>query len=74
MGAGINKEELFEEGFSEDDLAHMVGWDDNLIDPVQEGYIIAGNIVTSVSYNFVKWALAFGKMIGIDIPPKTFGL
>lgn len=52
----------------------MVGWDDNLTDPVQEGYIIAGNIVTSVSYNFVKWALAFGKMIGIDIPPKTFGL
>lgn len=72
--AGINKEELFEEGFSEDDLAYMVGWDDNLTDPVQEGYIIAGNVVTSVSYNFVKWALAFGKMIGIDIPPKTFGL
>lgn len=72
--AGINKEELLEEGFFEDDLAYMVGWDDNLTDPVQEGYIIAGNIVTSVSYNFVKWALAFGKMIGIDIPPKTFGL
>ena len=27
--AGINKEELFEEGFSESDLTEMVGWDDN---------------------------------------------
>lgn len=27
-----------------------------------------------LSYNFVRWALAFGKMLGIDLPPKTFGL
>ena len=72
--AGINKEEIFEEGFSESDLAEMVGWDDNLSKPVEAGYIIAGNIITSISYNFVKWALAFGKMLGIDIPAKTFGL
>ena len=72
--AGINKEELFEEGFSESDLAEMVGWDDNLSKPVEPGYIITGNIITSISYNFVKWALAFGKILGIDIPAKTFGL
>ena len=72
--AGINKEELFEEGFSESDLTEMVGWDDNLRKPVEEGYIITGNIITSISYNFVKWALAFGKMVGIDIPAKTFGI
>ena len=72
--AGINKEEIFEEGFSESDLAEMVGWDDNLSKPVEAGYIITGNIITSISYNFVKWALAFGKMLGIDIPAKTFGL
>ena len=72
--AGVNKEEVLEEGFSESDLAAMVGWDDNLSSPVEEGYIITGNIITSISYNFVKWALAFGKMLGIDISAKTFGI
>lgn len=70
--AGVNKEEIFEEGFSERDLAEMVGWDDNLSTPVKEGHMITDNIITSISYNFVKWALAFGKMLGIDIPAKTF--
>ena len=72
--AGINKEELMEEGFSEEDLAKMVGWDDNLQNPIEEGYIITNNIITSISYNFVKWGLAFGRMLGIEIPPATFGL
>ena len=72
--AGVNKEEIFEEGFSKSDLTEMVGWDDNIGKPVEDGYIITGNIITSISYNFVKWALAFGKTIGIDIPAKTFGI
>lgn len=72
--AGVNKEEIFEEGFSESDLAEMVGWEDNINKPIKDGYIITGNIITSISYNFVKWALAFGKMVGIDIPAKTFGI
>lgn len=72
--AGVNKEEIFEEGFSKSDLAEMVGWDDNINKPIKDGYIITGNIITSISYNFVKWALAFGKMVGIDIPAKTFGI
>ena len=72
--AGVNKEEIFEEGFSKSDLAGMVGWDDNINKPIKDGYIITGNIITSISYNFVKWALAFGKMVGIDIPAKTFGI
>ena len=72
---GVTKQTIkSEEGFSESDLAEMVGWDDNLRKPVEPGYIITGNIITSISYNFVKWALAFGKMLGIDIPAKTFGL
>lgn len=71
---GVNKEEILEEGFSEADLAKMIGWDDNLRTPIEEGYIISGNIITSVSYNFVKWALGFGKMIGIDIPGENFGV
>ena len=72
--AGVNKEEIMEEGFTEQDLEKMVGWDANLESPVKEGYIITDNIITSISYNFVKWGLAFGRMIGIDIQPETFGI
>jgi len=72
--AGVNKEEILEEGFSEDDLAKMIGWDDNLRTPIEEGYIISGNMITSVSYNFVRWALGFGKLLGIDIPSENFGV
>ena len=72
--AGVNREDLLEEGFTKDDMAGMVGWDDNLNDPVPEGYIITDNIITSVSYNFVKWALGFGKMLGLDIAPSMFGM
>jgi len=58
----------------EEDLAEMVGWDDNLRNPVEEGYIISDNIITSVSYNFVRWALGFGKKLGIDIAGENFGV
>lgn len=72
--AGINPEELAEEGFSGDDLALMHGWDANLAQPVPEGYIRSDNIITSVSYGFVRWALAFGAMLGIELSPRVFGL
>ena len=72
--AGVNREELAEEGFTADDLKLMTGWDDNLKNPIEEGYIVSDNIVTSVSYNFIKWTLAFGELIGIKLSPKTFGL
>lgn len=72
--AGVNPEELAEEGYTREDLALMTGWDEALHHPVPEGYIRAGNIVTSVSYGFVRWALAFGELLGIKLSPKTFGL
>lgn len=72
--AGVNKEDLFEEGFSEDDLVLMKGWDDNRTDPVKDGYIVTDKIVTSISYNFVRFGLKFGSMLGIDLSPKTFGI
>lgn len=72
--AGVNKDEIMEEGFSEQDLEKMIGWDDNLANPIKDGYIITGKIVTSVSYSFVRWGLAFAKMLGIDIPSQTFGI
>ena len=72
--AGINKEEIMEEGFSEEELSEMIGWDDNLKNPVQAGVLVTDNIVTSVSYNFVKFGLKFGAMLGIDLPPETLGM
>ena len=72
--AGVNPEELAEEGFTSVDLALMKGWDDCIKNPIPEGYIRAGNIVTSVSVHFIRWALAFGEMLGIQVSPGTFGL
>ena len=72
--AGVNPEDLAEEGYTAEDLALMKGWDECIKNPVQEGYIRAGNILTSVSYNFIRWTLAFGEMLGIKISPKTFGI
>ena len=72
--AGVNREELAEEGYTAEDLVLMIGWDDNLKNPIEKGYIVSDNIVTSVSYNFIKWTLAFGELIGIKLSPKTFGL
>lgn len=72
--AGVNKEDLLSEGFSDSDLKQMVGWQDNIENPVPEGYIREGRIITSISYNFIKWALAFGKEVGIAVYPKSFGI
>ena len=72
--AGINREELAEEGFTEEDLAHMHGWNDNLKAPIPEGYIIADHIITSVSYEFIRFGLAFARLLGISISAGTFGI
>ena len=72
--AGVNKEDLLEEGFSLNDLKRMVDWNENIKNPIKEGYIRNDNIITSISYNFVEWAIAFGKAIGIDVYSKSFGV
>lgn len=71
---GADRAGLLAAGFTEEELRYMVDWNDNLAHPVPEGYLITDRIVTSVSYNFVRWALAFGKLLGIDRPAQTFGL
>lgn len=43
---GVNKEDLYEEGFTDDDMKLMVGWNENLSNPVEEGYIRTGNVIT----------------------------
>lgn len=72
--AGVNKEELLEEGFLESDLTLMKDWDECIENQIEEGYILEDRIITSVSYNFVKFGIQFAKMLGIEISPKSFGI
>lgn len=72
--AGVNKEELLEEGFLESDLTLMKDWDECIENPIEKGYILEDKIITSVSYNFVKFGIQFAKMLGIEISPKSFGI
>ena len=72
--AGVNREELEEEGYHSEMLSLMTGWDEHIKNPVPNGYIRSGNILTSVSFEFIPFTLAFGEMLGIHISPKTFGM
>lgn len=72
--AGVNKDELFEEGFTENDLSQMKDWDFCVSNPSKDGCIVCDNIITSVSFYFVKWALGFANLLGVMPNPKMFGL
>ncbi len=52
----------------------MKDWDECIENPIEEGYILDNQIITSVSYNFVKFGIQFAKMLGIEISPKSFGI
>ena len=71
--AGVNKEELYEEGFERGRLEKMTDWNENLKDPISEGYIKEGNIITSVSYNFIEWSIAVAEELGLNVKSKWFG-
>lgn len=72
--AGVNKEDLLEEGFASEELAGMIGWEECTRNPISEGYIVTENIITSVAFHFVRFGLQFCRMVGAEISPKTFGL
>lgn len=71
---GANKEDLLEEGFSKADLQYVKDWNDCIKNPIENGYIVNENIVTSVSFEFVRFGIQFCKMLGIETSPKSFGL
>ena len=71
---GANKINLIEEGFTMNEMELMIDWDEGLNNPYPEGYIRDGNIITSVSYGYAKWAVAYGHALGLDVNPKSFGL
>ena len=72
--AGVNTEDLFEEGFTKEDLVGMIGWDDCLKKPIDAGFIATDKVITSVAFNFVKFGIQFCKMVGVDVSSKTFGI
>lgn len=72
--AGVTRPDLLEEGFSSEDLKNMIGWDEFMKHPVPEGYIRDGTILTSVCSQFIRWAVAFAKAVGIDAHLSSFGI
>lgn len=72
--AGVNAEDLFEEGFTKEDLVGMIGWDDCLKKTIDAGFIVTDKVITSVAFNFVKFGIQFCKMVGVDVSSKTFGI
>jgi DJ-1/pfpI family protein len=71
--AGVNKEEIYEEGFERGSLEKMTDWNENLKKPISEGYIKEGNIITSISYNFIEWSIAVAEELGLNVESKWFG-
>lgn len=71
---GANRSELAEEGFTADEMALMTDWEEAIANSIPGDYIQDGHIITSVSYGFVKWAMAFGRMLGLEVYPRAFGL
>ncbi len=63
-----------EEGFSKEDLHLMRDWEENAKEPLKDGYIIDGNIITSVSYEFLRWTLGFASMLELEVSPEMFGI
>ena len=61
--AGVNQEELYEEGFTPKELKLMIGWEDSKKESIK--YIVDNNIITSVSYNFIYWSVAVARELGL---------
>ena len=55
-------------------LEGMIGLDDCLKNPIDDGFIVTDKLITSVAFNFIKFGIQFCKMVGVDVSPKTFGI
>ncbi|NLY20755.1 MAG: glutamine amidotransferase [Tissierellia bacterium] len=71
---GVEKHNLKELNFTDDDLKNMVGWNDACDEVVPEKYLKTDNIITSVAFGFRQWAMAIGEELGIATFPKSFDL
>ena len=52
----------------------MIDWNESIKNPVSNGYIKDGNIITSVSYEFVRWGIEVAKKLGLNVNPLSFGI
>ncbi|WCF06881.1 DJ-1/PfpI family protein [Paenibacillus thiaminolyticus] len=71
---GVEKSNLYEEGFTDDDMKYMIGWEESCDEVVPEKYLKTDNIITSVAFGFRQWAMAIGKELNIELYPKSFDL
>lgn len=71
---GVEKSNLYEEGFTDDDMKYMIGWEESCYEVVPEKYLKTDNIITSVAFGFRQWAMAIGKELNIELYPKSFDL
>ena len=71
---GAEKSDLYEEGFTDDDMKYMVGWRESCDEVVSEKYLKTDNIITSVAFGFRQWAMAIGRELNIELWPKSFDL
>ncbi len=72
--AGVDKEWFIEEGFTYEDMKNMIDVPMLFKNPIPEGYVKDGNIITSVAWHFREWAMEFGRMLGLEVFPKSYGL
>ncbi len=52
---GAYREGLLKIRFSKEDLEYMIDWNDAIANPVENGYIVCKNIITSIAPGFIKW-------------------
>lgn len=71
---GVEKSDLYEEGFTDDDMKYMIGWEESCDEVVPVKYLKTDNIITSVAFGFRQWAMAIGKELNIEVYPKSFDL
>ena len=71
---GVEKEDLYEVGFTDEDMKYMVGWRESSKEVIPEKYLKTDNIITSVAFGFRQWAIAIGKELNIEYYPKNFDL
>ncbi len=71
---GAEKSDLYDVGFTDDDMKYMVGWRESCEGVVPEKYLKTDNIITSVAFGFRQWAMAIGEELNIENYPRSFDL
>ena len=71
---GVEKQDLYEVGFTDEDMKYMIGWNESSKGIVPEKYLKSDNIITSVAFGFRQWAMAIGRELNIKCCPQSFDL